>query len=156
MRERDSGRRESAVAAGEEIIPGLDLSLSNRNSYNYCGSIRLKDKKKIFREREGMHIIHRSRTAQCCLGLEHRNVAQTDTMLWLSSLRMVKKNCQPSKYFISAFPHGLPFFQFWEPPDRPKKKKSIWVKMSIQVGVSDVTQNLFHGILFCIFMVSVL
>lgn len=43
----------------EEIIPGLDLSLSDRNSYNYCGSIRLK---KIFREREreGMHIIIRN------------------------------------------------------------------------------------------------
>lgn len=39
----------STVAAVEKIIPGL----SNRNSYNYCGSIRLKrQKKKIFQESE--------------------------------------------------------------------------------------------------------
>ena len=62
------------MAAVEEIIPGLDLSLSNRNSYDYCGSIRLKrQKKKIFIEREGMHIIHRSAVAQCWPDLEQRD-----------------------------------------------------------------------------------
>lgn len=51
---RQTGGGGGAVAAVEGIIPGLDLSLSNRNSCNYCGSIRLKrHKKKIFREREG-------------------------------------------------------------------------------------------------------
>lgn len=48
---REGERRgESTVAAVEEIIPGLGLSLSNRNSYNYCGSIRLKRQKSLQRE----------------------------------------------------------------------------------------------------------
>lgn len=51
VRGRDRGRRETTVAAVEEIIPGLDLSLSNRNSYDYCGSIRLKRQKKKSSER---------------------------------------------------------------------------------------------------------
>lgn len=37
QREREGGV--SSVAAVEKIIPGMDLSFSNRNSYNYCGSI---------------------------------------------------------------------------------------------------------------------
>lgn len=59
-REKDRGRRESAVAAVEEIIPSLDLSLSNRNSYNYCGSIRLKRQKKKKKkiQREGGNACH--------------------------------------------------------------------------------------------------
>lgn len=71
-----------------------------------------------------MHLIHGSAIVQCWLGLEHRHRAQSRTMLWLSALCMVKKNCQTSKYFISAFPHGLPFFWFVEPPDSSKHLSS--------------------------------
>lgn len=110
VRQRDRGRRESTVAAVEEIIPSLDLSLSNRNSYNYCGSIRLKRQKKIFSEREGMHIIHRSAAARWNTETE---LSQRHNAAVVSSFFFVWfKNCQPCKYFISAFPHWPPFFQF--------------------------------------------
>lgn len=114
MRQRHRGRRESTVAAVEEIIPGLDLSLSNRNSYNYCGSIRLKRQKKIFREREELHIIHGSAITQCWPGLEHGDGAQSDTMQRLSPLCMVfKKTASPANILFLLFLIGCHFFQFW-------------------------------------------
>lgn len=60
------------VAAVEEIIPGLDLCLSNRNSYNYCGLTRLKKKYKKSEQREGMSVIHRNAVVQCWLCREHK------------------------------------------------------------------------------------
>ena len=105
------------MAAVEEIIHGLNLSLSNTNSYNYCGSIRLKrPKKKCERERERGNVCHPQKCSSTMLAqLGTKGRAQSHTKLRLSPFCMVSKknkNCQPSKYFISAFPHKLPFFHF--------------------------------------------
>lgn len=57
-----------------------------------------------------MHIIHRNAIAQYWLSLEHRERAQSDKMLRLSSLCGLKKTTKKrlaSKYFISAFTHAI-------------------------------------------------
>lgn len=54
-----------------------------------------------------MHIIHRNAIAQCWPSLEHRERAQSDKMLRLSSLCGLKKKRLASKYFISAFTHAI-------------------------------------------------
>lgn len=69
---------------------------------------QIKKTKKIFTGNQGMHIIHRNAIAQCWFSLEHRERAQSDKMLWLSSLcGLKKKKRQASKYFISAFTHAI-------------------------------------------------
>lgn len=110
---RDRGRMVSTVAAVEEIIPGLDLSLSNRNSYNYCGSIRLKRQKNLHRERKGGNAHHPQKCNSTMLARlwKQRQSSVRHNAAVVSSLYGLK-NCQPSKYFISAFPRGLPFFLF--------------------------------------------
>lgn len=81
------GRRESIAAAVEEIIPCLCLK---QKLIQLLWFNRITKEKKIFREGEGMCIIHRNAMAQYLLSLD-RKKAQSDRMLWLSPLWFQKK-----------------------------------------------------------------
>lgn len=61
-----------------------------------------------------MHIIHRSATAQCWLGLEHSYRAQSDTMLRLSSFRTVKKKLPVKQILNFCFSSWTAFLLSYE------------------------------------------
>lgn len=106
------GRRESIAAAVEEIILCLRLK---QKLIQLLWFNRITKEKKIFREGEGMCIIHRNAMAQYLLSLD-RKKAQSDRMLWLSPLWFQKKTANLANILFLLFLVDCHSFSFESQP----------------------------------------
>lgn len=102
------------MAAVQEIIPGLDLSLSNRNSDNYCGSIRLKrQKKNLQRELGNAYHPQKCNSAMLAKLRTQRESSVRQNAVVIFSVWFKKNNKKNAKQANILFLLLLvPFFQF--------------------------------------------